>query len=316
MRGAMQKASAGGGGGGTEGKSVPVFPLLFLLLLYLRQNKQLTMTSPRKSFLIIAHGRQFPGKKNGWCAEEMRVRMHSVWTHFFRQWCFGVCPVCHVHWLNPEYMLAIFDHHLPYWFVSKGTVIKKPLIYCPYLLMGFFFLINFSLFLSLLGIISSRQMLCFVKLKERASLWNKGVKFWLPSWPRSPCARTWGKNGMPGLCCWEVGVVSPPRLACLSHLWGHRKEAHCKHSLLELALLPMVTSSIIMVPDAVHMRGWVLFECNIYPAGLHLEHNAAEVPDAQVPFPISSLKTSFAIQLGRCLGGPPSPLLLQGTDWK
>lgn len=163
-----------------------------------------------------------PWEKNHWRAEKMRVRTHAVWTRFFRQWRFGVCPVCHVHWLNPESMLAIFDHHLPYWFVSKGTVIKKPLIYCPYLLMGFF-IINFSLFPSLLGIISSRQMLCFVKLKERGSLWNKGTKFWLPSWSRSPCARTWGKNGTPGLCCWEMGFMSLTWLDLSSRLWGHRK---------------------------------------------------------------------------------------------
>lgn len=95
-----------------------------------------------RSMKIISNNSSWwaiPWEKNRWCAEKMRVRTHGVWTRFFRQWRFGVCPVCHVHWLNPEYMLAIFDHHLPYWFVSKGTVIKKPLIYCPYLLMGFFY---------------------------------------------------------------------------------------------------------------------------------------------------------------------------------
>ena len=128
---------------------------------------------------------------------------------YLRQWSFGVYLMCHVHWLSTKYMLAIFDHHLLYWFVSRGTVIKKPLIYCPYLLMGFFSLLIFHFHFLFLGIVSSRQALCFAKLEERGSPWNKRMRCWRPSSPRSPLARTWGENGMPGLFCYEMGFVVP-----------------------------------------------------------------------------------------------------------
>jgi hypothetical protein len=36
-------------------------------------------------------------KKMVWCAKEIGARRLGVWTRFFRRFCFGVYPVCHVH---------------------------------------------------------------------------------------------------------------------------------------------------------------------------------------------------------------------------
>lgn len=70
------------------------------------------------------------------------VRMHNVLLCYLRQWDFKVYLMCHVHWLSTEYMVAISNHHLLYWFVSSGSVIKKGIDLLSLFAYGLF--INFT----------------------------------------------------------------------------------------------------------------------------------------------------------------------------
>lgn len=143
VREAVQKTPAGWGwGAGTEGEKATACSFLK------RCSKQLTVTCTWKSFLTIARGRQFPGKKTSLvCWENESVNAQGLDVLLKATGLYSLL-LCRVRWWKAKYMPAIFDHHLLYWFVSRGTVIKKPLIYCPYLLMGFFLLLIFH-FLSL-----------------------------------------------------------------------------------------------------------------------------------------------------------------------
>lgn len=75
------------------------------------------------------------------CLKKMRARMHNVLC-YLKQWDFKVYLMCHVHWLNTKYMVAIPNHHLLYWFVSSGTVIKKAIDLLSLFAFGLF--INFT----------------------------------------------------------------------------------------------------------------------------------------------------------------------------
>lgn len=72
----------------------------------------------------------------------MRARIHSVFLCYLRQWDFKVCLMCRVYWLNNKYMASISNHHLLYWFVSSGTVIKKAIDLLSLFAYGLF--INFT----------------------------------------------------------------------------------------------------------------------------------------------------------------------------
>lgn len=70
------------------------------------------------------------------------ARMHNVLLCYLRQWDVKVYLMCHVHWLNTKYMVAISNHHLLYWFVSSGAVIKKSIDLLSLFAYGLF--INFT----------------------------------------------------------------------------------------------------------------------------------------------------------------------------
>lgn len=72
----------------------------------------------------------------------MRAGVHNVLLCYLRQWDFKVYLMCHVYWLNTKYMVAISNHHLLYWFVSSGTVIKKAIDLLSLFAYGLF--INFT----------------------------------------------------------------------------------------------------------------------------------------------------------------------------
>lgn len=108
------------------------------------------------------------------------ARMHNVLLCYLRQWDVKVYLMCHVHWLNTKYMVAISNHHLLYWFVSSGAVIKKSIDLLSLFAYGLFinfthcFLFpdyNFNVFFFLL-----RRAWSSKKLEKRNKLTNKGMK--------------------------------------------------------------------------------------------------------------------------------------------